>query len=1131
MRGKITLAVLLGLVVAVSAGVKMVDFAFSPQDFNFAAGEDGVVHLRVDDGMPFGNPGEPEIPVLARNVLLPPKNRAVGIRVISAQYRPLADDVELPPIQPPAVMPMPGIQTEPRTIPPNSEIYSRDEWFPTQPVKFAGAGNISGFSVAGILIYPVRYNPVRRQVEYLAELKVEVDFQPADPPMPARRSVHSDQIAREIVAGAVVNPQDTVEYHGVWSIDAGAKDYLIISPEELADCDSMRHLRLSLRRQGWNDTLITSEAIEGSYSGEDLPEKIRNCINDVWEREGISAVLLVGDTPYLGCRYAFAMDCEAGFFEDENDIPSDLYFSDLDGSWNADDNDTFGQVSDSVDLYPDLMVGRISVENLHEFNSWARKYFTYEENPPGGFGADAMFIGQVLWHDPYTPGGASKDMIRDEAFPDWFTFLRLYESLGTANLTSVTNGFNAGYSITNHDGHAAYMVIGAGGGDYFSISDADGLYNYPYCGVMYSIGCWPAAFDYDCIAEHFITNPDGGMVAFIGNSRYGWGSPGNPGYGYSDYFDRAFWKIVFSQTPVAGEAIAIMKARYAPYARWANVWRWKLFEINLLGETTARIWRNEPDEVSLELPEIIPSAGAGVGIDYPGRFWAVAIQDGEILDRVSGYGYAPLWIDPITSSPVEIAVFDPTGFHKLSIDTVLVGDGPYFCVDDISPNAVLPGSVDTIRIFLRNCGTEGCSPAITAECDLAAVDTVIYPEGTYSPGDTFSVAVVISVPADAENGDVIRGTLHCNCGGEDLPVRFGVEVAFPQLRVVGMYFEADRVGDALAPGETYIAHARIENTADVPFSGTVSFDCPDIGFSGSQEISLPPGTTSVNLGEMTVPTEAEIGVVPVEFDFSDAGTDTFWVSVGVGRFFDDAEGTPRFSAGGHWQTTSAEAHSPANSYVCVADDGFYPDNADDWLTSDTITIGEDARLTFWMKYFVTTYGSDGLHIWAINLDTRDSTHLDYVGSGGALPILFETGWTQWNYDIPYPPGSHIQIAFQFTSDGEDHDRGFFIDDIEVSWQATEVGTTAGIAEGSVVPGAIRIEAYPNPFNSTCKLVVPEGTQRVAVYDIRGNLVMEFPAAPRQREFLVDGNHLSSGIYYARVVSKEGVLFKKLLLVK
>ena len=171
-----------------------------------------------------------------------------------------------------------------------------------------------------------------------------------------------------------------------------------------------------------------------------------------------------------------------------------------------------------------------------------RQELDRQKNPPSDFALKMLFLAEVLWTNPYTNSGLGKDHIDHQFVPPRFDpITKLYQALGNENPTTVINAINAGQNIINHDGHAWYSAMGVGNGSLYR-SDMDALVNAPYFPLLFSIGCWPAAIDEDCIAEHFLTNPNGGGVAFIGNSRYGWGSPGNPLYGYSDRFDQQFFR-------------------------------------------------------------------------------------------------------------------------------------------------------------------------------------------------------------------------------------------------------------------------------------------------------------------------------------------------------------------------------------------------------------------------------------------------------------------------------------------------------------------------------------------------------------------------------------------------------------
>ena len=69
--------------------------------------------------------------------------------------------------------------------------------------------------------------------------------------------------------------------------------------------------------------------------------------------------------------------------------------------------------------------------------------------------------------------------------------------------------------------------------EYVYIQDVENLRNGDYPFIMISGGCKPAKFDEDCIAEHFLTNPYGGAVAFIGNANVGYS---NEHYQYQYFY-------------------------------------------------------------------------------------------------------------------------------------------------------------------------------------------------------------------------------------------------------------------------------------------------------------------------------------------------------------------------------------------------------------------------------------------------------------------------------------------------------------------------------------------------------------------------------------------------------------------
>jgi len=171
---------------------------------------------------------------------------------------------------------------------------------------------------------------------------------------------------------------------------------------------------------------------------------------------------------------------------------------------------------------------------------------------------------------------------------------------------NAVDSLNAGMGFVNHNGHGWYSVMVLGEREALSCDDFMGLENSSSLGILYSVGCWCGAFDFECIGEAYVRAPLGGGVAFLGNSRYGWGSPGHPGYGFSDVFDETFWLELFKGSYHIGEAFSRSKLMFVPLADQENVYRWEEFQLNLIGDPEMCVWVYPPRVLSVDLPEWLP---------------------------------------------------------------------------------------------------------------------------------------------------------------------------------------------------------------------------------------------------------------------------------------------------------------------------------------------------------------------------------------------------------------------------------------------------------------------------------------------------------------------------------------------
>ena len=220
------------------------------------------------------------------------------------------------------------------------------------------------------------------------------------------------------------------------------------------------------------------------------------------------------------------------FFGGE-EIPTDLYYQCVDGNWNADGDAIFGEgfantatPGDDADLYPEVWIGRLPTTTLGEAQTVVDKILAYEATPlRNGYQNDFLALGEVLFPQNYHPGdtilfdGAT---ICEEVIghlPGNYRTVRMYENVPdprwpTAILEikpAVLDSIDAGFGIVHHVGHGYINTMSVGYADQaLTNADADARTNGNETFFLYAINCTSSAIDFNCIAERYILNENGG---------------------------------------------------------------------------------------------------------------------------------------------------------------------------------------------------------------------------------------------------------------------------------------------------------------------------------------------------------------------------------------------------------------------------------------------------------------------------------------------------------------------------------------------------------------------------------------------------------------------------------------------
>ena len=138
----------------------------------------------------------------------------------------------------------------------------------------------------------------------------------------------------------------------------------------------------------------------------------------------------------------------------------------------------------------------------------------------------------------------------------------------------------------------------------YKSSAAADLTNNNYS-IITTAACFTNAFDIDgvdpCLSEAFIRNPNNGVVAYLGCSRYGWENRG-PYIGSSLSYDSQFYEKLFSDNITDkhfGEIVAAAKNAFASIAAKVNgAYRWLQFGISPIGDPEMPIYTTVPQVMS-----------------------------------------------------------------------------------------------------------------------------------------------------------------------------------------------------------------------------------------------------------------------------------------------------------------------------------------------------------------------------------------------------------------------------------------------------------------------------------------------------------------------------------------------------
>jgi hypothetical protein len=230
---------------------------------------------------------------------------------------------------------------------------------------------------------------------------------------------------------------------------------------------------------------------------------------------------------------------------------SDLYYADVYtgasdfSSWDTNENNDFGeykwgesQLTDDVDLYPDIYLGRLACIESSDVTTCINKIITYETNE--AYSQD-WFTNLVVIGGDTSPND-EEDILEGEFvnqniidIMDGFIPTKCWASEGTLGTrTSINTAINNGAGFVDFSGHGnptrwsthpfnspdIWIPVGS-----YKNTHVSSLNNGDELPIVVTGACSVAKFNVksDCFTWSFISNPKGGGIASIGPAALSWG--------------------------------------------------------------------------------------------------------------------------------------------------------------------------------------------------------------------------------------------------------------------------------------------------------------------------------------------------------------------------------------------------------------------------------------------------------------------------------------------------------------------------------------------------------------------------------------------------------------------------------
>ena len=1064
--------------------------------------------------------GNPSLPYQMVSLVLPQGTEAESIEVELSDFQEVEGNISLFPYQPSRTM----NDTEKRDLVINEAIYASKGVYPAENHGVVTTQYKNGYGFANATFTPVQYIPSEGKVMYARTANVRVNTK-------ASKADHSNMLwgnqeVKNAVRRLAQNPE-MVDTYNTKGREVTGYDVLIITGADFVNgyteyCSYYNSI-------GMRNQIVTTDDIYASMTGVDNQDKIRNYIIQEYQNNGILMVVLGGDVNIVPYRGFYCAVQSSSLYESSN-IPADLYYSGLDGTWNDDGDDRWGEPGED-DLYPEIGISRMSFKTAAELQNMIHKTLSYQQSPVLGEFQKVILAGEHLYDDPNTNGSDYLELLigtHDDngyttvGYPTDYDFTKLYAEEGNWSGTLLKHAINAGTSYVHHDGHAnSGYVAGWSSISNSDFSGANGTtHNYTF---FHSQGCDCGAFDESCILEKMVTI-ENFAVAVIGNSRYGWFNEGQtegPGCHLEREMTDAQWADRLGWLSMAH---ADGKCMTAPWVTAPGQWeegalRWNFYDMNVLGDGVVNVWLDEPmtaivdapSQVVVDTQNITVTVTDNIGNGLKG-YRCLVFMDGDVIAMGSTDENGEAEIEfPGGLQNVGDMIMKVQGVNSypLSVEMQAVpSNTPYVVFESYTLNGGTQIQFNhdySFNMVLKNVGSVNAgNVTATISCDSEYI-TINQPTATVGNvagnqsvtlDNVFAFTTGMSVP----NNTMVRFNIACTDGTDTWESHFNARIYAPDVELVATLLETS-TGQPLNPGDSGTVHFTFKNVGGTVLSyGVVSVHNIPSEITVDQTVWTFTGVEPeqefvVDMG-FTVGEGAQLSAM-YQIDYI-AGGDTYDVFVAGSYFIPVGQLMEGFESG---NLSAFPWHYPSIIYAWeVTNQNPYEGNYCAVSTSignsetSSLYINVENGAEYEMSFYYKVSSESGWDKLFFKIDGVEKGNW----SG-------DVAWTQATYTLT--PGNH-ELRWEYTKDSS------LSSGDDCAWIDNVVFPPTTVITGVQTAVERNVAVYPNPMNDVLNIQLGDNQSDVVIFNSLGQMVRRYDAVGGDMQINVAD--LQSGMYFVKI---------------